>query len=80
MDKRDACPTGRMEAFLLPLGTYVWCFLHRSASSRSRRAAAEEGAPVLWPAFRKKDLYEAIIDYQGRERRFGKTSEQMKKV
>ena len=34
--------------------------------------------PVLWPEFRKKDLYEAIIDYQGRERRFGKTSEQMK--
>jgi undecaprenyl diphosphate synthase len=33
--------------------------------------------PVLWPGFRKKDLYEAIIDYQGRERRFGKTSEQM---
>jgi undecaprenyl diphosphate synthase len=34
--------------------------------------------PVLWPEFRKKNLYEAIIDYQGRERRFGKTSEQMK--
>jgi undecaprenyl diphosphate synthase len=33
--------------------------------------------PVLWPEFRKKDLYEAIIDFQGRERRFGKTSEQM---
>ena len=31
----------------------------------------------LWPDFRKKDLYEAIIDYQSRERRFGKTSEQI---
>jgi undecaprenyl diphosphate synthase len=35
---------------------------------------------VRWPEFRKKNLYEAIIDYQGRERRFGKTSEQMKPV
>ncbi len=34
--------------------------------------------PVLWPDFREKQLYEAIIDYQGRERRFGKTSEQLK--
>lgn len=32
---------------------------------------------VRWPEFRKKNLYEAIIDYQGRERRFGKTSEQI---
>lgn len=32
---------------------------------------------VRWPDFRKENLYEAIIDYQGRERRFGKTSEQM---
>jgi undecaprenyl diphosphate synthase len=31
----------------------------------------------LWPDFRKEDLYEAIIDYQGRERRFGKVSEQL---
>src|ERR1051326_1259439 len=31
----------------------------------------------LWPDFRKEDLYEAIIDFQGRERRFGKTSEQI---
>ena len=31
----------------------------------------------LWPDFRKEDLYEAIIDYQKRERRFGKTSEQL---
>src|ERR1043165_3576666 len=29
----------------------------------------------LWPDFRKEDLYEAILDYQNRERRFGKTSE-----
>ena len=28
--------------------------------------------PVLWPDFTKKDLYKAIIDYQSRERRFGK--------
>jgi undecaprenyl diphosphate synthase len=32
---------------------------------------------VLWPDFRKENLYEAIIDYQNRERRFGKTSEQL---
>lgn len=32
-----------------------------------------------WPDFSKEDLYEAIIDYQSRERRFGKTSEQLKK-
>lgn len=31
----------------------------------------------LWPDFRKADLYEAIVDYQGRERRFGKISEQI---
>jgi undecaprenyl diphosphate synthase len=33
---------------------------------------------VRWPEFRKQNLYEAIIDYQGRERRFGKTGEQIK--
>ena len=33
---------------------------------------------TLWPDFRKENLYAAIIDYQGRERRFGKTSEQVK--
>ena len=32
---------------------------------------------ILWPDFRKKDLYEAIYNYQNRERRFGKTSEQL---
>lgn len=32
-----------------------------------------------WPEFRKEDLYEAILEYQGRERRFGKTSEQLSK-
>ncbi len=31
----------------------------------------------LWPDFRKEDFYEAIVDYQHRERRFGKTSEQL---
>lgn len=34
---------------------------------------------VRWPDFRKENLYEAILDYQGRERRFGKTSGQMLK-
>ncbi|MBR0176484.1 MAG: isoprenyl transferase [Bacteroidales bacterium] len=33
--------------------------------------------PKYWPDFRKDDLYEAILNYQRRERRFGKTSEQM---
>ncbi len=33
--------------------------------------------PIFWPDFRKKNLYEAIIDFQKRERRFGKTSEQL---
>lgn len=33
---------------------------------------------VLWPDFRKKDLFEAIVSFQSRERRFGKTSEQVK--
>jgi undecaprenyl diphosphate synthase len=32
---------------------------------------------VLWPDYRKEHLYEAILDYQSRERRFGKTSEQL---
>lgn len=31
----------------------------------------------LWPDFRKEDLFEAIINFQHRERRFGKTSEQL---
>lgn len=33
--------------------------------------------PKLWPDFNREDLYEAIINYQQRERRFGKTSEQV---
>ncbi len=32
---------------------------------------------VRWPDFRKENLYAAILDYQSRERRFGKTSEQI---
>lgn len=32
---------------------------------------------LLWPDFRKEQLYEAIISFQRRERRFGKTSEQI---
>ncbi len=31
----------------------------------------------LWPDFRREDLYEAILDFQQRERRFGKISEQI---
>jgi undecaprenyl diphosphate synthase len=36
--------------------------------------------PTLWPDFRKDHLYEAIWSYQQRERRFGKTSEQLNPV
>lgn len=32
---------------------------------------------ILWPDFTRENLYEAIIDFQKRERRFGKTSEQL---
>ena len=32
---------------------------------------------VLWPDFRKVDFYKAVLEYQNRERRFGKTSEQI---
>jgi undecaprenyl diphosphate synthase len=32
---------------------------------------------VRWPDFRKENLYEAIVDYQNRERRFGKTTDQL---
>lgn len=32
---------------------------------------------ILWPDFKKEDLFEAIFNYQKRERRFGKTSEQL---
>ena len=34
---------------------------------------------VRWPDFRKENLYEAILDFQKRERRFGKTSDQLQK-
>jgi len=33
--------------------------------------------PKLWPDFRREDLFEAVYDYQQRERRFGLTSEQI---
>jgi undecaprenyl diphosphate synthase len=33
---------------------------------------------TYWPEFREENLYEAIMDYQKRERRFGKTGEQVK--
>lgn len=32
---------------------------------------------IYWPDFKKENLVEAIVDYQNRERRFGKTSEQL---
>ncbi|QNL50001.1 isoprenyl transferase [Olivibacter sp. SDN3] len=32
----------------------------------------------LWPDFRRADLYEAVLEFQNRERRFGLTSEQLK--
>jgi len=32
---------------------------------------------TLWPDFSKEEFYKAIVDYQRRERRFGKTSEQI---
>ncbi len=35
--------------------------------------------PTLWPDFRKQHLHEAILAYQSRERRFGKTGSQVKK-
>jgi len=34
-------------------------------------------SPKLWPDFRREDLFDAIIDYQKRERRFGMTSDQL---
>ena len=33
---------------------------------------------ILWPDFRKENLWDAVTDFQNRERRFGKTSEQLK--
>lgn len=36
--------------------------------------------PTLWPDFRKENLFEAVYAYQQRERRFGKTSEQLNPV
>ena len=32
---------------------------------------------VLWPDFKREDLYKAVLDFQSRERRFGKVSEQL---
>ena len=32
---------------------------------------------TYWPSFRKNELFQAILDFQNRERRFGKTSEQL---
>ena len=33
--------------------------------------------PVLWPDFRKEHLFQAVLDFQHRERRFGLTREQL---
>lgn len=35
---------------------------------------------ILWPDFRKDDFFKAILDFQKRERRFGKTSEQLREI
>jgi undecaprenyl diphosphate synthase len=35
--------------------------------------------PTLWPDFSKEEFYKAIVEYQGRERRFGMTSSQINK-
>jgi undecaprenyl diphosphate synthase len=35
--------------------------------------------PKFWPGFRRADLYEAIVSYNGRERRFGMVTEQLQK-
>ena len=35
---------------------------------------------TLWPDFKKENLFNAILEYQNRERRFGKTSEQIEKI
>ncbi len=35
---------------------------------------------ILWPDFKKEDLYKAVLDYQNRERRFGKLSEQISNI
>ncbi|MBO7367681.1 MAG: undecaprenyl diphosphate synthase family protein, partial [Paludibacteraceae bacterium] len=34
-------------------------------------------SPVMWPDFTKEHFYEIIVDYQKRQRRFGKTGEQI---
>jgi undecaprenyl diphosphate synthase len=33
--------------------------------------------PIMWPEFQKEDLWQVILDFQSRERRFGKTGEQV---
>ena len=35
---------------------------------------------TFWPDFRKENLFKAVLEYQNRERRFGKTSEQIEKI
>lgn len=35
--------------------------------------------PIMWPEFQKEDLWQVILDYQSRERRFGKTGEQVQR-
>jgi undecaprenyl diphosphate synthase len=31
-------------------------------------------SPVLWPNFGRRELYEAILDFQNRDRRFGRVT------
>ena len=34
--------------------------------------------PIFWPEFKREHLWECVLDFQQRERRFGKTSAQVK--
>ena len=35
---------------------------------------------TFWPDFKKENLFKALLDYQNRERRFGKITEQIEKI
>ena len=50
-----------------------YTYLHCAVDDHSRVAYAEiHVTPVLWPDFRDIHFYQAILDYMGRDRRFGK--------
>jgi len=36
--------------------------------------------PTLWPDFREREYLQALLDYQRRRRRFGRTDEQLKDI